>query len=120
VVTLTEFLTARLDEDEARGRLWSETWRSEGGVIDLVLTPGPARVLAEVAAKRRIVELAKEATRMDQAGDVEYGAGQAPRDESVEPYLGTLILRALAAPYADHPDFNEDWRGPAITREGSS
>jgi hypothetical protein len=45
----------------------------------------PARVLAECAAKRRIVEM--------------Y-AGQ-----HGQPY----VLHFLALPYADHPDYRQEW-----------
>ncbi|MGY1740154.1 MULTISPECIES: DUF6221 family protein [unclassified Blastococcus] len=44
----------------------------------------PTRVLAECAAKRRVLAAC--------AGDEE-------------------LLRSLAAPHADHPDFREEWRG---------
>jgi hypothetical protein len=93
--TLADFLTARIAEDEERARGWGDTWASEGGVIDLVLTPGPARVLAECEAKRRILT--------------------DPQPEYREDYHGWHItkqamLRYIAQPYADHPDFREEWR----------
>lgn len=62
----------------------------------------PARVLAEVEAKRRIVDLM--AGLLDSAeGDSEvdhYGGVGAAED----------ALRLLALPYADrHPDYREEW-----------
>jgi hypothetical protein len=27
-----------------------------------------------------------------------------------EPYIGDQILRALALPFANHPDWREEWR----------
>ena len=66
------------------------------------------RVLAECAAKRRIVRLAHSVTGMDVRIDQEFGVE--PRDEAVEPYRGDLILRALALPYSDHPDYRDEWR----------
>lgn len=68
----------------------------------------PARILREVAAKRAIIEAADEATGYDMQVDGEFRVGR--RDMTEEPYLGDVILRALAASYADHPDFNEEWR----------
>ena len=54
----------------------------------------PARVLAECEAKRRIVELFPDAA---QDGDGWNDAGYS-------------VLRDLAAVYADHPDYREEWR----------
>jgi hypothetical protein len=65
----------------------------------------PARVLAECAARRRIVELAEEASGIDAALDGNAAVG--PR---TEPYIGDLILHALASVYSDHPDYREEWR----------
>lgn len=53
-----------------------------------VLTWAPARVLAECASKRRIVELAD-----DPGWD-----------------LPTEVLRLLAQPYADHHEYHEEWK----------
>lgn len=121
MTTLTEFLTARLDEDEADAREadGEATWRDEGtwyleGVNHSVVGPGevafthpefvghiarhdPARVLAEVTAKRRIVELHEDNARS--AGVF----GTQEEDASVE------TLRLLASVYADHPDYDEAW-----------
>ncbi|WP_147262044.1 DUF6221 family protein [Blastococcus sp. TF02A-26] len=47
----------------------------------------PTRVIAECRAKRQVVE----AVRADDA-------------------VGDVVLRSLAAVYADHPDYSEDWR----------
>ncbi|WP_017596562.1 DUF6221 family protein [Nocardiopsis potens] len=71
----------------------------------------PARVLREVRAKRR---LARFALAQAAAVDAEYGcrhgadeiaAGECP-DHRPEVDAG---LRALAAVYADHPDYREEW-----------
>ncbi len=48
----------------------------------------PTRVLAECRAKRALVE----------------GVG------GVDPLAYDLVLRSLALPYADHPDYREEWR----------
>jgi hypothetical protein len=150
-VTLTEFLTARLDEDEAVARKASHQkvagpfhgdWRADSLALSVVADRedrrhiarhDPARVLAEVAAKRAIVELHKVMPwRLSTVGYVqghdgrrwaqhyyggccslctaggEYGGNVAEFDTDEPDYCDTL--RHLAAVYADHQDFREEWR----------
>ncbi|MGV9888413.1 DUF6221 family protein [Streptomyces sp. NPDC003395] len=130
---LVQFLRDRLDEDERvaraaaqaeRTNTWSALPDSYGGVLDGtgrrslavgyggVMEPeiaahiarhDPARALAEVDAKRRLLEKAADAERYSRttwanAGSV--GAASAYR----------ATLRLLALPYVDHPDYREDWR----------
>lgn len=87
------------------------------GLSDSVASPAigehiarhdPARVLREVEAKRLIVKQAEEATGLDMQIDGEFRVGG--RDEVAEPYCGDVILRALASVYADHEDFQSEWR----------
>ena len=59
-LTLTEFLLARIAEDEAEARKAGPMWRNEWSAEDVDVTlhierHDPARVLAECEAKRRIV-----------------------------------------------------------------
>jgi hypothetical protein len=65
----------------------------------------PAYVLADVAAKRRIVDLAhRHRAGLDEDReefDLWHYTGQG--------YILHKILRLLAAPYADHPDFDPAW-----------
>ena len=97
--TLTEFLLARIAEDERIVAEWPNEgpWglHSEGSMwVDPNAQPiyAPhARVLAECEAKRRIVSL--------------LGALHVQMPASVE-----VGLSALALPYADHPDYDEAWR----------
>ena len=115
---LIEFLRARLDEDEQvaravddRSEPWTGQWKVDAGALrtynDWVLAfphdrqplrlglvehwarHDPARVLAEVAAKRRILGWADSPALPD--------------------YERNYVLTALAAPYASHPDFRADW-----------
>lgn len=123
---IVDFLTARIDEDEASARWafgdhndntanWSEP---TSGVVDLggpgmdgLLPTGdqavsrfiaefdPARVLAECAAKRAII-----ATRRHNPKnyiDPTYATIFENRDE---------LLHTLATVYADHPDYDQRWR----------
>lgn len=81
---LAEFLTARLDEDESAAR---DVWTTQhNDPHQLFVRDQPdARALADVEAKRRIVRECRRA--------------------------GFLrVLRLLAMPYADHPDYDERWR----------
>ena len=57
----------------------------------------PARVLAEVDAKRRIIE----ACERIQAGI---------RDDYTADFFADAVLEHLALPYADHPEYDESWR----------
>lgn len=124
-MTLVEFLKARLDEDEriARGAAQrGAEWRLLTGVNDEELGDAellhggnspdelahmqrhdPARVLVEVRAKRRIVD--------------ELAEAKARCIERPESYMRAevgnallLVARHLALPYADHPDYNPEWR----------
>lgn len=112
---LAEFLLARIADDEAVARDGAEQtypgfepWRLHNQVRHAFGQPSPviasrARVLAECDAKRRIVEEStKEAWVIEQGHRTEWTeGGQAAR--------GT-VLRFLALPYADHPDYREEWR----------
>ncbi|MEL7974637.1 DUF6221 family protein [Isoptericola sp. F-RaC21] len=111
-MTLTEFLTARLNEDEARAtaaELRSDRGPDGGtprGEPDRPFTR--ARLLAEVEAKRQLVHLAYEATGLDMDKDLDREVDA--RQVSGIEFVGERMLRALALPYADHPDFDEAWR----------
>lgn len=130
---LIAFLRARLDDDEALARqafaghndagpVWSEIWSgavqlgehedllitNDSGVSRHIERHDPARILAEVGVKRQVIELAEHASALDVDVDGQFRIGA--RDTVTEPYIGDEILRHLALPYADHPDYREDWR----------
>jgi hypothetical protein len=106
-MTLVEFLLARIDEDEEAALVcygpefldWDYVLseiKQGTGYIDQqectyrhALRWDPARVLAECETKRRIV--------LGDHPDNEYWAYDS-------------ILRVLALPYANHPDYDEAWR----------
>ena len=115
-MTLTEFLLARIAEDEAsamgsQGGAWSTggmrmVSQPEGSEGWEAAAPGwvlvePHHVLAECDAKREIVR---------------YYIQLCANAEMVEDpfhYHSTGLLyavRTLAAIYADHPDYDEAWR----------
>ena len=138
-MTSTVFLLARIAEDERaaeavmpsgrpleRGRYGS--WRESASVQRAVMTSGgevvafdvpgkpervhiarhdPARVLAECEAKRRIVEQARMAVRLsDETPD--DGNPKAERIHGAAT-AWECALDVLALPYADHPDYRDEW-----------
>lgn len=118
-MTITEFLLARIAEDEERAWFvarqiggqsspfepWRLSWHDE---YDLLCVE-PSRAIAECAAKRQIVGLTDDITQMDVMVEGEFRT-EGRRDLSAYPYLGDVVLRALAAVYADHPDYDPAWR----------
>jgi hypothetical protein len=118
-MTLAGFLLARIAEDEAHARVG--VILDDGHASRLITDPGTdrewvttfddARVLTECEAKRRIVEMSAEATAHEVEGDWEHGYSPETRHRYTDqPYIGDKILRALALPYASHPDYREEWR----------
>jgi hypothetical protein len=89
-MTILEFLTARYDDEEVAARLADgEVWK-------------PAHVLADITAKRRIVEKCNDTIQGEP--DMAGYDGESPV------VLSEDILCDLATVYADHPDFREEWR----------
>jgi hypothetical protein len=101
-MTITEFLEARIAEDEALANAATanyapDAWDNPASAgnyypADVAFWDhqAPARVLAECAAKRAIIE-----TFPTKNG--EHGP------------LGSRALEALAAVYSDHPDYQQEW-----------
>lgn len=126
VTGIVEFLTARLDEDELIARAASERapwshhaddyWMITGTDGDVVVYDesaptaaeaahiarhDPARVLAEVAAKRELLEaITVELVRLDGVYESESGAS----DD-----VAGQLLRMLVRPYSEHPHFHPAW-----------
>ena len=120
-MTLTDFLLARIAEDEDRVFDWERQqalavngslgyanrdramWEHIG-VKALGFTPH--RIRAECAAKRRIVEY-----RYSWNLQAENALGP-PFGPILKAQVITAdsVLRALALPYADHPDYDPAWR----------
>lgn len=144
---LTDFLLARIAEDEAVAReatpgewyvvgtAFDRDWMQSGYVSsdsghevtgeksDAVYGPDcaliarfqPARVLAECEAKRRVVEWCGERVRV-WVGDRYPGTtSEAERPGDYVPgklahLEDSVVLRLLALPYADHPEYRDEWR----------
>ena len=131
-MTITEFLLARIAEDEetarsasgeSNGRWRSRLWNGQDQVVDAdclvavfpeldmprdhVARHDPARVLAECEVKRRIVE---EHPMDFNTADEEWvclcceGSGG-----SGQPWP-CVTMCLLTLPYADHPDYRQEWK----------
>lgn len=96
---LVEFLRARIDEDRAAALAHGSSGPSRH-LRDVTPEPygEPGRVLAECEAKRAIVDGYWPATLNDLDAS----------DENTPVPLWTI--KVLAAVYADHPDYREEWR----------
>lgn len=129
-MTLIEFLLARIGEDEAAAFEARTYVRGHWRMNDEMVTAGerhvaqvrelttvehiarhdPARVLAECEAKRRIVERAGAESLCDEHRRVrDSGCGECIAAEAVD-IADVLVLLDLAAVYADHPDYRDEWR----------
>lgn len=109
---LIAFLRARLDEDqqhvEAMDDFWIDTTDEFTGDAARRFTD-EKRVLADIDARRRIVDMFEQYEHATtRSGDTTtpglpswLGGGQAALDRT---------LRLLALPYADHSDYRAEWR----------
>ncbi|MFE7624640.1 DUF6221 family protein [Streptomyces sp. NPDC057509] len=73
----------------------------------------PARVLREVEAKRRLLDLHGTSHTVVDGYCVEDGGPCTHRGEAectLCGETGCTTLRLFALPYADHPDYRESWR----------
>jgi hypothetical protein len=81
-------------------------------VAEHIARHDPARVLAEVEAKRQLLDEHKPA-RPEYLPRRELGCmtcSTAQAWDAKANAANCLTLRLLALPYADHPDYREDWR----------
>lgn len=96
MTSLTDFLVARIADDEAGVK-------SGFGAGDVDYRAiSPHRWLAECETKRRI---------LDEHDD--YGSDQCPRCRGIKNRRLAApcnTLRFLALPYANHPDYRDEWR----------
>lgn len=109
MMTLTEFLLARIGEDEAVAEKagsftpWEEAFQRDNYGH---LTVQPTRVLAECAAKRAIVDAAwNDHLRIE--GEWGMCRGQ-DELQALDDYPDAVT--AMAEVYADHPDYRAEWR----------
>ncbi|MBF8193274.1 hypothetical protein ITP53_47930 [Nonomuraea sp. K274] len=106
---LIAFLRARLDEDEQLAQAadqgcWTneyDEFRCRGGAeFEHLLHHSPARVLREVGAKRLVMAMHEGS---HECSDLD--------DNCLWVELRVCpTVKALALPYADHPDYHPDYR----------
>jgi hypothetical protein len=88
VMSLAEFLLAQIAEDEA-------AWQDGAGLVTRTEFAKFSRhMLAECEAKRRIVERVAPPDELHDSGDCSE----------------CDVTRLLALPYADHADYQPEWR----------
>jgi hypothetical protein len=103
-VDIVEFLSERIREDEAAARkILSDRTLSESGKWY------EHRLLLECEAKKRVIRIVESARQTALATMVSDPFEEESRwiPEAIE--WTTRSLKALALPYADHPDFEQDW-----------
>ena len=99
-MTIVDFVRACLDEDESDAKAASKSERDPSWWYDL---GNPSRVLADIAAKRRILdEYTESASRT-----VAHGA---PSNAEVRTAALADVIQILAEAYADRPGWREEWR----------
>lgn len=133
---LVQWLHAQLDEDERIAREADDSlgkmnldwkYQSEDGlggkvvsargadiIYDVAVGVGehvsahdPRRVLAEIAAKRRLLDLHHPVEDTEEMQDYCAECDLGRKDY---PYFPCTTLRLLAVPYADRPGYREEWR----------
>ena len=127
-MTITEFLLARIAEDEAEARATPKRERFRVAAVDEATANAitahaarwePVRVLAECEAKRRIIEAFEDERVRRDIYNRDYDSGEYDFNESdLRARRASnalcrgleIALLALAAVYADHPDFDPAWR----------
>jgi hypothetical protein len=113
-MTIVQFMTARLAEDEkvAHGLLFACRDPNRRPVFDFCGGPAAeyfwahftaARMLREVEAKRKILAMWQEpeTERYLPTGEI---VAQVAVAEAID-----SVVRALAAGYSDHPDYQQEW-----------
>lgn len=132
-MTLTEFLEARIADDEEAvastlevsgrpavpGYEWTTQYDSRYGRFDPEIVMPTGRALAECEAKRRIVERCRplvavvwrESDRLLASAFDETHMPTLAHSAPIWPNgHAEATLRDLALPYSDHPDYDEAWR----------
>jgi hypothetical protein len=102
-MTITEFLEARIAEDETEANVMLGSYARGGEVSKRRWI----RMLAECEAKRGIIERAIEIHDMVEG---EWGGGHEVSKEGwQDDNPGTDVVRVMAAVYKDHPDYQQEW-----------
>jgi hypothetical protein len=112
---ITEFLLARIAEDEADAAD-IQSGRADYGATEfnpdetIMRQTDPARILAECKAKRAIMEIHKIQQVSEDSplrSDDEWTCPFCDEDRWPRGVCGTI--RAIASVYSDHPDYRQEW-----------
>ena len=126
---LVAFLRARLDEEEAfaQATVWEgsgnklaweraasatfdvggdEFYAGDSAIANHIARHDPARVLADVEAKRQALAKCAEWLSYRPVGDTDVDRGS----DGAYVDAAETMLRLLALPYADHADYREEWQ----------
>lgn len=127
---------SNIERLSAQPHLAGQTWTADGGLVmagsqglwdcegsdtlcmtepcaEHIARHDPGRVLAEVDAKRRIVDLhsPREVASMDhETWGQTFQVCRSCREGDRQIVAPCPTLRLLALPAADHPDYREEWR----------
>lgn len=113
-MTITEFLEARIAEDEARAssgwaRLGDTRWETTNEGQDFLT---PSAVIAECAAKRAIIEahdwVKDEGWQSGKDHGYLWCGSCGTLDDAPVPYP-CETMEAIAAIYKDHRDYRQKW-----------
>ncbi|WBB73251.1 DUF6221 family protein [Micromonospora sp. WMMD1128] len=108
---LVTWLRAQLDDDERAARAWLPLGNPTAADREHIARHDPARVLAEVDAKRRIIdehEPYPQPQRMATGEILACSTCGSVDDSPVEWPCPTV--RLLALPYADRAGYRDEWR----------
>lgn len=136
-MNITEFLLARIAEDEQRARgaaiEWDEEWQlmefedlSEAAFAHVRIL-SPSRVMAECKSKRAIVAWHEQWPTLVEGLDEIAGGDMSTISASITRRMAwvtqreyvkvfgtepptTAMIRAMAEVYADRPGYREEWR----------
>lgn len=103
-LTLSDFLLARIADDEE----WARLFGCADEHVNTEPHPGcRERTVADCEAKRRIVDAHVRILTSPLDGPTHAPNGYCADDLCDWP---CRTLRLLALPYADHPDYRDEWR----------
>jgi hypothetical protein len=104
-VSLTDFLLARIAEDEEQALDPEKRCR----VDHVTMNTLSERALAECEAKRRLIDWSAPVSGYERVPTNRPGV----YDQRAVRYVnedGEDVLRYLALPYADHSDYRQEWK----------
>lgn len=100
--------------DDSSGHAVVSTERMDSGVQAHIARHNPARVLAEVEAKRRILDKWQDPATVERFPDGVHDGRDWDEREAQVSRARTIdrLVRLLALPYADRPGYQSEWAPP--------